>query len=308
MRHDLWDYDLPTPPTLVTLRSDGEVVDVVAQPTKTGHLFVLDRETGEPLFPVEERPVPQTRLAGERTALTQPFSSIVYAQQEFSEENRNTMTPEADAFSRRLLEEYGEAVLFPPPSREGDVILPQFNGGTDWGGASWDPTTGILYVNTSNEAEFLQVFPASNGPHPFLDAGHQPLRGPDGYPVNRPPWGALVAIDLNDGGRIAWEAPLGTYPKLEAQGLPATGTFNMGGSVVTAGGLVFIAASMDERLHAYDKDTGELLWEAQLPAGGYATPATYEVDGTQFIVIAAGGGGKPGTAAGDRYVAFSLPE
>ncbi|MEX0820796.1 MAG: pyrroloquinoline quinone-dependent dehydrogenase [Rhodothermales bacterium] len=310
VRHDVWDYDLATSPNLVTVRREGLPIDAVAQPTKVGHLFVLDRETGEPLYPIEEQAVPSSTLDGEKLSPTQPFSSIVYAQQGFGEANRNTLTPESDAFSKQLIEEYGEAGLFPAPSREGDVILPQFNGGTDWGGASYDPSTNMLYVNASNEAEFLQMFEASETDehdHPFIDGGHQPLRGPDGYPVNQPPWGTLTAIDLSE-GRIDWQVPLGTYLELEEEGLSPTGTFNMGGSVVTAGGLVFIAAAMDERIRAFDKTTGELLWQADLPAGGYATPATYAVDGVQYLVVAAGGGGKPGTQSGDSYVAFALPE
>ncbi|MEX0599273.1 MAG: PQQ-binding-like beta-propeller repeat protein, partial [Rhodothermales bacterium] len=310
VRHDVWDYDLATSPNLVTVRREGLPIDAVAQPTKVGHLFVLDRETGEPLYPIEEQAVPSSTLDGEKLSPTQPFSSIVYAQQGFGEANRNTLTPESDAFSKQLIEEYGEAGLFPAPSREGDVILPQFNGGTDWGGASYDPSTDMLYVNASNEAEFLQMFEASETDehdHPFIDGGHQPLRGPDGYPVNQPPWGTLTAIDLSE-GRIDWQVPLGTYLELEEEGLSPTGTFNMGGSVVTAGGLVFIAAAMDERIRAFDKTTGELLWQADLPAGGYATPATYAVDGVQYLVVAAGGGGKPGTQSGDSYVAFALPE
>lgn len=227
-----------------------------------GHLFVLDRATGERVYPVEERSVPQTRLRGERTSPTQPFPipALRYAQQGFSDLNRNTLTPDADAFLEKILEEYGEAGLFPPPSEKGDVVLPQFNGGRI--GA------GIL---------------RSHDVHPVRELvrrGRIPENGAcgrkcgsslsvrcDGPPADPRPErisdqqaavGTLTAIGLNRPA-ILWQEPLGTYPKLEAEGYGKTGTFNMGGSVVTAGGLVFIAASMDERLHAYDKETGELL-------------------------------------------------
>ncbi|MBL9212020.1 MAG: PQQ-binding-like beta-propeller repeat protein [Opitutaceae bacterium] len=141
---------------------------------------------------------------------------------------------------------------------------------------------------------------------PYVMTGHHEWRDPEGFPVNKRPWGQLHAVDL-DAGRVKWSVPLGTYPKLEARGLPPTGTFNMGGPIVTKGGLVFIGAAMDERFHAYDKETGELLWEYQMQFGGYATPATYEIDGRQYVVIAAGGGGKPETKAGDMFYCFALP-
>jgi quinoprotein glucose dehydrogenase len=141
---------------------------------------------------------------------------------------------------------------------------------------------------------------------PYIMTGHHDWRDPGGFPVNKRPWGTLNAVDLN-AGKVKWSVPLGTYPKLEARGEPPTGTFNIGGPVVTKGGLVFIGAAMDERFHAYDKDTGELLWEYQMEFGGYATPATYEVDGRQYVVIAAGGAGKPGTKAGDLFYCFALP-
>ena len=142
---------------------------------------------------------------------------------------------------------------------------------------------------------------------PFVSTGHIEIKDHEGFPANTPPWGTLSSIDLNE-GQIRWQIPLGTYPELEARGFSPTGTFNMGGPIITKGGLIFIGASMDERFHAYDKKTGALLWEFQLDAGGYATPATYEVDGRQFVIIAAGGGGKPGTKPGDKFYCFALPE
>lgn len=145
------------------------------------------------------------------------------------------------------------------------------------------------------------------GANPICKYGSLDFRGPEGFPVNKRPWGTLNAIDLNK-GEIKWQVPLGTYPQLEAKGVPPTGTFNIGGPVVTGGGLIFIGATRDERMHAYDKDTGELLWEFQMDTGGYATPSTYEINGRQYIVIAAGGGGKPGTKPGDSYYCFALPQ
>jgi quinoprotein glucose dehydrogenase len=142
---------------------------------------------------------------------------------------------------------------------------------------------------------------------PFVSTGHNEIKDHQGFPANKPPWGALTSIDLNT-GEVNWQVPLGTYPKLESRGHAATGTFNMGGPVITKGGLVFIGAAMDERFHAYDKDTGALLWEFQMDSGGYATPSVYEINGKQYVVIAAGGGGKPGTKPGDKYYCFALPE
>ena len=310
VHHDLWDYDLPTPPNLVTVEHDGRRVDAAAQVTKMGMLFLFDRETGEPLFPIEERPVPPSEVPGEEAWPTQPFPvrPPPYARQGFKESDITDRTPEAHAFVREhVYERYGDGELFDPPSLEGAVVFPQFNGGTDWGGASFDPETGILYVNASNEPELMQVVPAGDdADFPYDVTGHQPVKDNEGFPISTPPWGTLSAIDLNV-GEILWQVPFGTYPGLEDRGLPPTGTFNMGGSVVTAGGLVFLGASMDEKFRAFDKATGEVLWEAELPAGGYATPAVYEVDGRQYVVIAAGGGGKPGTRPGDAYVAFALP-
>jgi len=308
VHHDLWDYDLPTPPNLVTVAHDGQRIDAVAQVTKMGFLFLFDRETGEPLFDIEERPVPQTKVPGEKTWPTQPFPTKprAYARQGFTEADITNRTPEAHAFVRKnVYERYGDAQLYDPPSFEGDIVHPQFNGGTDWGGAAVDPETALLYVNTSNEPELMQVVKASGGnefPHDVT--GHQPVKDNEGFPITTPPWGTLSAIDLNQ-GTIVWQVPFGNYPEMEGQ--PSTGTFNMGGPVVTAGGLVFLGGSMDEKFRAFDKESGKVLWETKLPAGGYATPSVYAIDGRQYVVIAAGGGGKPGTRPGDAYLAFALP-
>jgi quinoprotein glucose dehydrogenase len=312
VHHDLWDYDLASPPNLVTVRHEGVVRDAVAQVTKIGHLFLLDRQTGEPLFPVEERPVPQSTIPGEQSWPTQPFPTKppAYARQGFSEADITDLSPEAhDHVKKTYFDKWGPAVLFPPPGTKGSFVVPQFNGGTDWGGAAFDSASGMLYVSASNEPEAFSMLPApetANHPYEWIASGHDELFDAEGFPVSKRPWGTLNAIDLNE-GTILWQVPLGTYPELEARGLPPTGTFNMGGPVATAGGLVFIGGSKDERFRAFDKDTGEVLWEYQLPAGGYATPSVYMVKGKQYVVIAAGGGGKPGTKPGDSYVAFALP-
>ncbi len=309
VHHDLWDYDIPTPPNLVTVTHDGKKIDAVAQVTKVGMLFLFDRQTGEPLFPIEERPVKASEVPGEVAAPTQPFPTLPppYARQGFKEEDITNRTPEAHDFVRKnVWEKYGEASIYDPPSFEGGVVFPQFNGGTDWGGAAVDPETGILYVNASDEPELIQVLENDNPDgFPFKVTGHQPVKDNEGYPISRPPWGTLNAIDLNV-GKILWKVPLGHHPGMENE--PPTGSFNMGGPIVTAGGIVFIGAAMDEMFRAYDKASGELLWEVKLPAGGYATPSIYTVDGRQYVVIAAGGGGKPGTKPGNSFLAFTLPE
>ncbi len=308
VHHDLWDYDLPTPPNLITVNHNGKAVDAVAQVSKVGMVFLFDRETGEPLFPIEERPVRQTTVPGEVSSPTQPFPTKPrpYARHGFDEHDITDRTVEAHEFVRKnVWEKYGKSSIYDPPSFEGGVVFPQFNGGTDWGGAAVDPESGWLYVNASNEPELTQVLEneGTDG-EPFKITGHQPVKDHEGYPISTPPWGTLSAIDLNE-GNILWQIPVGNYPGMEGE--PATGTFNMGGPIVTKGGLVFTGGSMDEKFWAFDKQTGEKLWEFKLPAGGYATPATYEVDGRQYVVIAAGGGGKPGTKPGDSYVAFALP-
>ena len=311
VHHDIWDYDLASPPNLVTVQHGGKEIDAVAQVTKMGHLFLLDRQTGEPLFPVEERPVPASKVPGEATWPTQPFPTkpAPYARQGFAEEDVTRRTPAARKHVMKYLRHYGPGRLFDPPSRKGEIVMPQFNGGTDWGGAAFDPGEEVLYVNASNVPELISMAEAGKGAdhtYPYIAMGHQPIRDDEGYPISKPPWGTLSAIDLN-GGEIAWRVPLGDHPEARGTDQPATGTFNMGGPIVTAGGLVFIGATKDEKFRAFDKVTGEVLWETDLPAGGYATPATYSIEGKQYVIIAAGGGGKPGTPTADAYVAFALP-
>lgn len=410
IHHDLWDWDLPTAPVLVTVANNGEKTDAVAQVTKHGFIFLLNRDTGEPLHPIPEKAVPtDSELAGEEPAPTQPFPTVIppFVRQSFSEADLNPYLPDssfADIKSR--FKNYKTGPMFTPPTERGTLVMPGLLGGAEWGGPSFDPETGILYINATEipwvikmtkmsaqpTAERAQTnlqagkllykrncsgchgkdlegssnFPSlrdlekrfspvdfadlvTNGRRmmpafkhfgasetralatyllkiaeeqtkPFVPTVKErnkfydsPYRlhsitqflSEEGYPAISPPWGTLSAISLNTGD-IVWKRPLGEVPELAAKGI-ATGTENIGGSVVTAGGLVFIAATKDERFRAFNKNTGQLLFETALPAGGYATPAIYAVNGKQYVVIASGGG-KMGTPSGDAYVAFSLPD
>jgi len=309
VKHDLWDYDLPSAPSIVSTNILGEERRVVVQSSKQGFLYVFDAENGDMVYGYEERPVPQTTVPGEWTAKTQPFpmKPPPYAAQGFTEDDITDLNPEAREFVKReYFDKYGPTTLYAAPTMKGDFYYPQFNGGTDWGGCAVNPHTGIVFVNASNEPEAMTIIEDENEyGYMFKGDGHREIFDPEGFPISKRPWGTLTAIDLNS-GEFVWQVPLGTYPLLEKRGLSPTGTFNIGGPVATAGDLVFIGATKDERLRAFDQQTGEVLWEYQLPFAAYATPSVYMVEGVQYIVIAAGGGGKPGTKAGDTYYAFKL--
>ena len=400
VRHDVWDRDLPAPPSLVTVVREGRPVDAVAQITKSGHVFTFDRETGRPLFPLREFKVPIAGVPGERLAATQvlPSKPPPFARQHLTEDLLTDRTPEARREVLKRFRKLRNGPQFTPPSLEGTVLFPGFDGGGQWGGAAFDPESGRLYVNSSEMAWILRLVEREAGTGPFTarqlyrwncsgchrqdrsgappefpslvdlekrrshkmvrrtlrqgggrmpgfahlgedaleailgfvlygkdasvpaDRAGRPLYrlpyghdgyirflDPEGYPAVKPPWGTLNAIDL-DKGEIVWRVPLGEIPELAARGLVGTGSENYGGPIVTAGGLVFIGASnFDRKFRAFDKADGRLLWETLLPASGNATPATYEVAGRQFVVIAAGGG-KSGALSGGSYVAFALPE
>jgi quinoprotein glucose dehydrogenase len=315
LHHDLWDHDLPVYPNLVRVTHDGQAVDAVAQVTKTGYVFLFDRATGKPLFDVVERPVPPSDIPGEEAAPTQPVpvKPPPFSAQHLDETNVTDIGAANRAAVLERLRMIRGGPAFNPPSRQGTVVIPGYHGGANWSGASFDPTTGWLYVNSNNVPNILSLVAAKDGGNPrsrygpFDHAGYEQFLDHEGYPAIKPPWGVLTAIDLN-AGTLAWQVPLGEYAELTARGIPRTGTETFGGSIVTAGGLVFIAGTKDERIHAFDKRTGELLWEHPLPAGGYATPSTYQVAGRQYLVIAAGGAGKLRTRAGDAFVAFRLQE
>jgi quinoprotein glucose dehydrogenase len=308
VKHDIWDYDLPAPPALVTVTHKGKKIDAVAQVTKTGYVFLLDRQTGKPLFDVEERAVPASDVPGEQTAATQRFPTKPPAlvPQAFTEEMATNISPEARAHVLNQLKTLRHGSIFMPITLQPTVVLPGLFGGFSWAGASFDPETGTLYANTNNIPRLMKLVATPDKPYPYRISSYDRFNDAEGYPAVKPPWGMLNAIDLNR-GEIRWQRVLGELSALTQRGIPPTGTENLGGTIVTAGGLVFVAATKDEKFRAFDKKTGELLWEHQLPAAGYATPSVYEINGKQMVVIAAGGGGKLLTKSGDSFVAFALP-
>lgn len=324
VHHNLWDYDLPAQPTLVTVIRDEQEVPAVAQATKMGFLFVLDRETGEPLFPVEERPVPETTIPGEESWPTQRFPILPppLAPLKLEPEDAWGLTFLDQAQCRDLIESKRNEGIFTPPSLEGTIEYPGIAGGTNWGSLAFDPERGLAVLNQTHIPFVVTLIPrdrsdAVEGADFFNDMKGTPylltreaLLSPLELPCNKPPWGTILAIDLNN-GEVKWEVPLGTIRDLAPVPIPLEfGTPNLGGPIITAGGLVFIGAASENYLRAYDVATGEELWKGRLPAGGQAIPMTYRLskDGRQFVVIAAGGHGRLGTTIGDSVVAFALPE
>jgi len=397
VRHDLWDRDFPSPPALFTLRRGSRAIDAVAQTTKQGFVYLFDRASGEPLFPIEYREYPSSNVPGEVAAISQPLPTrpAPFARQGLNEELLSNRTPEVHRWALekfRTLRSEGQFVPF--SVGKDTVVFPGFDGGAEWGGPAVDAETGIIYVNANDVAwtgalaentggdspkgiymsqcgichgeklagsppampslvgvadrlnpkqialtirngkgrmpgfpnlnddqvfaliEFLtsgdnKELQSTGPPSPAMKyrlTGYKKFLDPDGYPAVAPPWGTLNAIDLNT-GEYVWRVPLGEYPELASKGLKNTGTENYGGPVVTAGGLLFIGATnFDKKFRAFDKSTGELLWETLLPFAGNATPATYEVNGRQFVVIAAGGGKDLKSKSGGVYVAFALSQ
>ena len=408
VHHDLWDRDLPTAPVLVTVNKDGQIIDALAQVTKSGFVFLLDRVTGVPIVPIPEVEVPyQSLLIGEETSPTQPIPVYPkpFARQQLTENDLNSLVPET---SQKIIKETFNQIhkehLFYPPSVEGTLIFPGLDGGGEWGGAAYNPNTGLLFINPSempwivtmvekdieerNEMEtnytsgkrayknncmachglnlegtgnfpsianvqskfsedslinllkfgrrmmptfnhlsesvkkalvsYVLELSSKDDPYlgtdiplntywemPYTSTGYNKFLTPEGYPAINPPWGTLNAINLST-GEIQWKITYGETPEFEVKGIH-TGSESYGGPAITENGLLFIAGTKDKKFRAYNQDTGELLWETELPFPGFATPSIYQVDGKQFVVIACGGG-KLGAESGDTYVAFSLPD
>jgi quinoprotein glucose dehydrogenase len=324
VHHDLWDYDVPAQPLLATITKDGVKRDVVVVLTKMGLVFTLDRSTGEAVFPIEERAVPQGAEAGESLSATQPFPSAPrpLSPSVIKPKDAWGLTQWDKGACAKSIGELRAEGLFTPPSVQGTIVYPFTGGGANWGGGAYDPQTNRLFVNTSSALHIVRLVPRAETDENWHDVpnGEQaPMRGapyamtravmlsPLGLPCNPPPWGELHAIDMANGD-IVWESKLGTTEELAPFGVGLkTGTPNIGGPLVTASGLVFIGAAMDSYLRAFDAASGKELWQGKLPAGGQATPMSYAYEGRQYVVIAAGGHRDMGTKKGDYIVAYALP-
>jgi quinoprotein glucose dehydrogenase len=331
VHHDLWDYDVASPPSLVTIDHDGKRIDVVLQTTKTGQLFVLDRDTGKPVFPVEERAVPASTMFGERASPTQPFNTVIapLSPQSLPLDSVWGPTPAAREACLAQIRPLRNEGVFTPPSLQGTVAMPSNVGGAHWGGLAFDPTRQVAVVPVNRLVAFVQLIPldqvdtaafrrdGSRLGDEYTQMHGTPyymrrrfLRGVGGLPCSPPPWGALVAVNLRTGAR-AWEVPLGDLsviaPEAAAISKSPLGTPNLGGPIITAGGVVFIGATMDKLIRAFDIETGKELWRGTLPGGARATPMTFQrtPGGKQFVVISVGGSDDWGK--GDTVVAFALP-
>jgi quinoprotein glucose dehydrogenase len=319
VHHDIWDYDLPTAPLLTSLQIGGRERDALIQLTKQGLVFVFDRESGEPLFPIEERPVPASDVPGEYTSPTQPFPTTMPWFMGLSLKNGELSVDDAWGFTfwdqgkcREVFERSPKLGLYTPPSDAGTVVYPWTTGGSNHGMRAYDPQRRLLIANIIRTVGVIGGPAMGEKPVSYLDPPMH-YRGlvlsPLGAPCLRPPWGELIALDVEQ-QKIVWRVPLGTIEK-QAK-LPFLklkyGSPSRGGPVATGGGVIFIAGTMDDAFRAFDTDTGEELWRTQLPAGGQATPMTYMANGRQYVVIAAGGHAWMRTKPGDYVIAYALPQ
>lgn len=312
VHHNIWDYDLPAQPVLIDVMKQGHIVPAVAQVTKTGFTFLFDRASGKPIYDIVERPVPASTLPGEQAWPTQPIpvKPPPFARQSMKPEELTTI-PESRDFCAKLIEGAVFGELYTPVGEKSTVLFPGTNGGTNWGGASYDPETRTLYVNSHDNGMINRMVKRPDEsliPYRSVGPPYGRFWDKNRYPCQQPPWGHLTAIDL-DKGEFRWRVTLGVFDDLVAKGIPPTGTSNIGGSLVTSGGLVFIGATNDSRFRAFDKDTGKEIWVTRLPASAHATPMTYsgKKSKKQFVVIASGGGNKYNDTFSDSLVAFSLP-
>jgi len=331
IHHDLWDYDLASQPTLVDLEHEGETIPAVLQGTKTGYIFSFNRITGEPVFEIEERPVPQGGVAGEHLSPTQPFPVApppVSRQQAISPDDAWGMLYFDRRSCRKKIAGLRSEGLFTPPSLEGTVELPGYGGGINWGGLAFEPDaqTVVVFsmdvpmevalfrreewdaVRESGDYDNFEFARMSGTPYGLRRAM---LGSPLDIPCIKPPWGLLTAIDMRN-GTINWQRPVGSIQDVAPAIVPnlEVGMAGLGGPIITAGGVIFMAAAMDDYLRAFDLKDGTTLWEGRLPAGGQATPMTYFLrqTGKQYVVIAAGGHARIGTTAGDYLIAYALPD
>jgi quinoprotein glucose dehydrogenase len=324
VHHDLWDDDVPAQPVLLTLQRGGRAIPAVAVGTKMGHVFILDRLHGTPLFPVEERPVPASDVPGEQAWPTQPFPADPFrlVPDRITAADAFGVTPEGREQCRALIASLRAGPIFTPPSLQGTIIFPGNLGGLNWSGMAVDERRGLLIAPTDRLAMIVTLVPrdqlhAAHMAHPDVEVGVQHgtpfgvlrdvLLTQDHVPCNPPPWGTLTALELA-GPRLKWQTPLGYFPRLaDVPGARGWGSINLGGALVTAGGLVFVAGTFDQHLRAFDEETGTELWSTPLPAGAHALPMTYTADGRQYVVITAGGHDRLRTPQGDYVLAFTLP-